>query len=203
VALGEVGGIPDPDLLQTYQAHWSWFVTWSGNFVQDGVTNPRELLTKIYNHEYVLTRDELGDFKNYDGSTTPPTSPPTSPAPSEPAPSEPAPTVSPTSSPTAQPAETCTAAYRVVGQWAGGWQGEVTVRNNGTAATAGWTATWTAAAGQSVTQSWNAGVTTTGTTVTATNATWNGALAPDGSVTFGFLGSGPAGAAPAVSCTLR
>jgi beta-mannanase len=75
VALGEVGGIPDPDQLEAYQAHWSWFVTWSGNFVQDGVTNPRDLLTKIYNHEYVITRDELGDFKHFDGAT--PTASPT------------------------------------------------------------------------------------------------------------------------------
>ncbi|MGI5213462.1 glycosyl hydrolase [Plantactinospora sp. CA-290183] len=73
VALGEVGGIPDPDLLEAYQAHWSWFVTWSGSFVQDGTVNPRELLTKIYHHEYVITLDELGDFKNYPGSVPSPT----------------------------------------------------------------------------------------------------------------------------------
>jgi hypothetical protein len=66
VALGEVGGIPDPDLLAAYQAHWSWFVTWSGSFVQDGTVNPRDLLTKIYNHEYVVTLDELGDFKHFE-----------------------------------------------------------------------------------------------------------------------------------------
>lgn len=67
VALGEVGGIPDPDLLSVYQAHWSWFVTWSGSFVQDGTTNPADLLTKIYNSDYVVTRDELGDFKHFTG----------------------------------------------------------------------------------------------------------------------------------------
>ena len=71
VALGEVGGIPDPDLLQAYQARWSWFVTWSGTFVNDGVTNPRDFLTRVYADPYVLTRDELGDFKNYPGSTNP------------------------------------------------------------------------------------------------------------------------------------
>lgn len=28
VALAEVGPIPDPDLLQAYNADWSYFVTW-------------------------------------------------------------------------------------------------------------------------------------------------------------------------------
>ncbi|UVI29764.1 glycosyl hydrolase [Paenibacillus spongiae] len=64
-ALTENGPIPDPDLLQVYHAHWSWFVTWGGQFINDGIQNSREHLTKVYNHPYVLTLDELPDWKKY------------------------------------------------------------------------------------------------------------------------------------------
>ncbi|MDT0343489.1 glycosyl hydrolase [Streptomyces litchfieldiae] len=67
VALTENASIPDPDLLESYQAHWSWFVTWSGNFLTDGNTNSRAHLEHVYNHERVITLDELGDFKNHGG----------------------------------------------------------------------------------------------------------------------------------------
>jgi hypothetical protein len=184
VALGEVGGIPDPDLLQAYQARWSWFVTWSGSFIQDGVANPRDLLTKIYNHQYVLTLDELGDFKHYDGASPTPTASPSVSA-------------SPTASvsPSATPQEPCSAVYHVVGQWPGGFQGEVTIRNTGTAPIQGWSVSWTLSGGQAITQIWSARGSTTGNTMTATNAGWNGTLAPGSSTTFGFLGSGATGAA--------
>ncbi|MDT0444409.1 glycosyl hydrolase [Streptomyces johnsoniae] len=69
VALTEVGPIPDPDLLESYQADWAWFVTWSGDFLTDGVTNSREHLEHVYNHPRVITLDELGDFKNHGGCT--------------------------------------------------------------------------------------------------------------------------------------
>ncbi|WP_158674658.1 glycosyl hydrolase [Streptomyces hoynatensis] len=67
VALTEVGAIPDPDLLEAYQADWSWFVTWSGDFISDGVTNSREHLLDVYRHPRVITLDELGDFKHAGG----------------------------------------------------------------------------------------------------------------------------------------
>ena len=63
IALTENGPIPDPDLLQLYRADWSWFVTWSGNFIQDGIQNDRQHLIEVYNHPYVLTLDELPDWK--------------------------------------------------------------------------------------------------------------------------------------------
>ncbi|MBG0818823.1 cellulose binding domain-containing protein [Planomonospora sp. ID82291] len=116
------------------------------------------------------------------------------------------PTVTPTATPTATPTVTptagngCTAAYRVVNQWAGGFQGEVTVRNAGTSAITGWTVSWTAA-GERVSQAWNASVTQSGSAVTAKHASWNGSLAPGAGTSFGFLASGTPSAAPAVSCT--
>jgi cellulase/cellobiase CelA1 len=97
----------------------------------------------------------------------------------------------------------CTATYRVVSQWTGGFQGEVTVRNGGAAATSAWTATFSFGGGQQVAQAWNATVTQTGAAVTARHVSWNGLLMPGGTATFGFLanstGTNPV---PAVACTL-
>jgi cellulase/cellobiase CelA1 len=91
----------------------------------------------------------------------------------------------------------------VVSQWTGGFQGEVTVRNGSTSASAGWTATFTYANGQTISQAWNATVTQSGATVTARNVDWNGRLAAGGTATFGFLASSAtANAVPAVTCTL-
>ncbi|UCM91390.1 glycosyl hydrolase [Streptomyces marincola] len=69
VALTEVGSIPDPDLLEAYRADWAWFVTWSGDFLTDGVSNPRAHLEHVYHHPRVVTLDELGDFKEHGGCT--------------------------------------------------------------------------------------------------------------------------------------
>ena len=125
------------------------------------------------------------------GSTTPPTTTPTTP-----------PTTPPTTSPTTPPAGSgCAAGYSIVGQWAGGFQGEVRV-TAGTAAVNGWTVTWTYGNGQTVTQAWNATVTSSGSAVTARNMSYNGSLAAGASTTFGFLGSWTGtNSVPAVSCT--
>jgi lysophospholipase L1-like esterase len=124
------------------------------------------------------------------GGTAPPTTTP--------------PTTTPTTAPTtAPPAGGCAATYKIVSQWSGGFQGEVTVGNASSAASAGWTATFTYANGQAVSQAWNATVTQSGTTVTARNVDWNGRLAAGGTATFGFLASSTGtNTAPAVSCTL-
>jgi cellulase/cellobiase CelA1 len=98
------------------------------------------------------------------------------------------------------PAGACGATYRVISQWSDGFQGEVTVRNGGAAATSNWTATFSFTGGQQITQSWNATVTQSGTTVTARNLTWNGSLAPAASATFCFLATGST-TPPAVTCT--
>lgn len=100
----------------------------------------------------------------------------------------------------------CTARFRAVSAWQGGYQGEVTVTNTSASATAGWTATVVAAGGARLTRVWNG---TLGTAAdgkaTVANAGWNGALAPGASATFGFVATAPATAdAPAatVTCTV-
>ena len=85
-------------------------------------------------------------------------------------------------------AKSCTASYKVVGQWTGGFQGEVSV-TAGSSAISGWTVTWTFASGQTITQSWSATITSSGANVSATNVSYNGALGAGAGTTFGFLGS--------------
>jgi endo-1,4-beta-xylanase len=96
----------------------------------------------------------------------------------------------------------CTATYRVVGQWNGGYQGEVTVRNTGSTATTGWTVKWTLAQGQTVGSLWNGVSTTNGQDVTVRNANYNGTITASGTTTFGFTGSSTgANPVPAALCT--
>lgn len=61
VALTENGPIPDPDLLQEYQTHWSWFCTWNEEFIKDGLQNSKVHIQKVYDHPYVITLDKLRD----------------------------------------------------------------------------------------------------------------------------------------------
>ncbi|WP_173079560.1 cellulose binding domain-containing protein [Phytohabitans rumicis] len=112
-------------------------------------------------------------------------------------------TTPPTSAPpTTAPPGGCAATYRIVGQWQGGFQGEVTVRNTGTAATRGWTVRFTFANGQQITQIWGGTHTQSGANVTVTNAAYNGAVGPSASVNFGFIGSWTGtNTAPTPTCT--
>ena len=86
-------------------------------------------------------------------------------------------------------------------QWPGGFQAEVTVRNTGTAAIAGWRVTWTFPGEQRVVQLWNGSVTVNGSSVTVTSASWNGSLAAGATTSFGFIASGSASALPGLACT--
>ncbi|BBH67620.1 endoglucanase [Actinoplanes sp. OR16] len=115
----------------------------------------------------------------------------------QPSPSSPSPSPSVSTPP---PSSGCTASYAVTGQWQGGFQGEVKV-TAGSAAINGWTVTWTYANGQKVTNAWGADVTSSGSTVTARNAAWNGKLSAAATTSFGFLGSWTgSNAVPSVTC---
>ncbi|HDQ25827.1 MAG TPA: carbohydrate-binding protein, partial [bacterium] len=63
VALTENGVIPDPDLMQDQEAHWSWFMTWNG-YQNNPEQNELSHVQYVYNHNYVITRDALGDIYN-------------------------------------------------------------------------------------------------------------------------------------------
>ena len=61
----------------------------------------------------------------------------------------------------------CRVDYKITSQWGAGFGADVAVTNLGDPVT-GWTLGWTLAAGQGITQAWNATVTVTGSAVTAT-----------------------------------
>ncbi|MCY1139226.1 cellulase family glycosylhydrolase [Actinoplanes sp. Pm04-4] len=122
---------------------------------------------------------------------------PTTPTPT---PTTPTPTPTPTQTTPPPPTGACTATYAVTGQWGGGFQADVKV-TAGSSAIKGWTVTWTYSNGQTVSQAWNATVTSSGSAVTARNVSYNGALAAGASTQFGFLGSWTgSNTAPAVTC---
>jgi mannan endo-1,4-beta-mannosidase len=99
------------------------------------------------------------------------------------------------------PGGACTATYSITGSWAGGFQADVKV-TAGSATIKAWTVTWTYTNGQTVTQAWNATVTSSGAAVTARNATYNGTLPASGTTSFGFLGSwNTSNPAPTPTCT--
>lgn len=73
VVLSENGTLIDPDLAVRDGAMWGFFATWSGEFV---IVDPKlnrlseqyteeSMVKKVYDHEAVITLDELPDLKNY------------------------------------------------------------------------------------------------------------------------------------------
>ncbi len=74
VALTENGAIPDPELCAEDGALWSWFMTWNdgandgddeNNFWTGEYHNGNSHKTYVYNHERVITLDELPDLGTY------------------------------------------------------------------------------------------------------------------------------------------
>jgi hypothetical protein len=82
----------------------------------------------------------------------------------------------------------CTVVYAVQSQWQGGFTANVSITNLGDPVN-GWALTWSWAADQRVTQAWNSTVTQSGAAVTARNASYNGSIGTNASVSFGFNGS--------------
>lgn len=95
------------------------------------------------------------------------------------------------------PAGSCSVGYRVVGEWQGGFQGEIVIRNTGTAAVTGWKLGFAFANGQTVSNMWGGTAAQSGGSVTVTPASYTDTIAAGGSVTLGFIGSkGATNAAP-------
>ncbi|MFE7622272.1 cellulase family glycosylhydrolase [Streptomyces sp. NPDC057509] len=87
------------------------------------------------------------------------------------------------------PAGGCAVGYEVVGEWQGGFQGEITISNTGTTAIDGWTLGFAFADGQTVTNMWGGTPAQSGGSVTVVPASYTSAIAANGSVTVGFTGS--------------
>ena len=73
VAMSENSNIPDPDQVAADGAWWLWFMVWNDVTEQEGVTSSDNFWTgeyyntnahkrHVYNHELVITLDELPDF---------------------------------------------------------------------------------------------------------------------------------------------
>ncbi|AXG81675.1 cellulase family glycosylhydrolase [Streptomyces paludis] len=83
----------------------------------------------------------------------------------------------------------CSVAYTVSGQWSGGFQGEIAIRNTGTAAVNGWTLAWAFPNGQRITNMWGATATQSGSSVSAAAASYTAVIAPGATVSVGFTAS--------------
>lgn len=70
--------------------------------------------------------------------------------------------------------------------WNTGLTASVTLTNTGTTTVSGWQLAFTLPSGQTVTNGWNATIAPSSGAVTATNVAYNGTVAPNASVSFGY-----------------
>lgn len=119
-----------------------------------------------------------------------------------PGPTSSGPSSPPTTTTAPPPSGSCSASYRIVNPWSGGFQAEVTV-TAGNAAITSWVVRWTFANGQTISNLWNGALTTSGSGITVRNLSYNGSLAANASTTFGFNASaGSTNPIPALTCAL-
>ncbi|MFV2020427.1 GH12 family glycosyl hydrolase domain-containing protein [Micromonospora sp. LOL_023] len=98
-------------------------------------------------------------------------------------------TAPPTTAPPISPPPPGTGACRVSytpNTWNNGYTTDVRITNTGSSTLNGWTLAYQLPAGQTISNSWNATVSQSGTSVTARNFSWNGTLAPNATVSFGY-----------------
>lgn len=62
VALSESGTLPNPENVNNFCTWWSYFSIWAGEFLTDIYPS---YLSEVYNHEDIITLDELPDWRNY------------------------------------------------------------------------------------------------------------------------------------------
>jgi hypothetical protein len=84
---------------------------------------------------------------------------------------------------------TCHVTYTRNSEWAGGFTAQVVIQNTGTTALSSWSVTFTWGGDQKITANFNGGFSQTGANATLTNASYNGTIAPNASVTDGFQGT--------------
>lgn len=108
------------------------------------------------------------------GGAPPTTTPPTTTPPT---------TTPPTTTP---PVGVACAVWYAPETWNNGFVTHITVTNTGTTAVQGWELAFTLPEGQTIQSSWSSVLRTDGSSVTASNLSWNERIAPGGSVEFGF-----------------
>jgi mannan endo-1,4-beta-mannosidase len=210
IVVGEFGfnhsdGNPDEDTIMATTTSlrigylgWSWSGNGGGVEYLDMVTNfnPAQLTSwgdRIFNGANGI-RATSREASVYGGTVSPSpsrTSVSPSPSRSSTSPSPSASSASPSRStiPSDPVPGGCKVTHTVVGQWQGGFQGDVKIANTGTAAVNGWRLVWSFANGQALNQSWGGTYAQSGAAVTVTNASYTANIPPGGSVTVGFLSS--------------
>ena len=63
ISLHENGRIPDPGQLQSSGTRWVLFNTWHTSFIADTNLNPTSFVNMVFNHSYVVTRDEVPNLR--------------------------------------------------------------------------------------------------------------------------------------------
>ncbi|WP_405771806.1 cellulase family glycosylhydrolase [Streptomyces sp. NBC_01538] len=101
------------------------------------------------------------------------------------------------------PGVSCSVAYRVVGDWQGGFQGDITLRNTGTAALTNWTLGFSFPSGQTINNMWGGTPTQSGAGVSVVPAPYTATIPAAGSVSVGFVGAKGATNAAPTSFTLN
>ncbi|MFE3827817.1 cellulase family glycosylhydrolase [Streptomyces sp. NPDC059092] len=98
-------------------------------------------------------------------------------------------TVRVTTAPGGGSTASCAVAYTVSGQWSGGFQGEIVIRNTGSSTVNGWTLGWTFPNGQRITNLWGGTASQSGSAVSVAAASYTAVIAPNATVAVGFTAS--------------
>jgi len=106
-----------------------------------------------------------------------------------------------TTTTTAAPSISCAATAVITNSWPGGFQLEVTVTNTGTGALKAWSTGLSLVGDQRIGNAWNALTRQVSRRLVADNQSYNGALAPGATTSWGAIVSGSDHALSQVSCT--
>ncbi|MGW4942243.1 cellulose binding domain-containing protein [Actinoplanes sp. NPDC004185] len=93
-----------------------------------------------------------------------------------------------------------TATFSKDSDWGSGYQARYTIKNTGSSAVTGWQLTFALPASAKLGSSWDAAVTTSGTTSTAKDRGYNASIPAGASAEFGFI---VAGSGAPTSCTIN
>jgi poly(3-hydroxybutyrate) depolymerase len=141
------------------------------------------------------TKGEVWNFFSQFQSSQPSTSP-SSARPSSSSPSSSSPSSSSPGS------AGCGVGY-TVNAWSTGLTASITITNTGSTTINGWSLAFTLPTGQTITSGWNATYSPSSGTVTATNVSYNGAIAAGGSTSIGFQATHTGNTAKPTSFTLN
>ena len=87
--------------------------------------------------------------------------------------------------------------------WTGGFTGNVTITNTGTAVINGWTLAFTFPGNEQITNAWNGAFTQSGEGVRITNESYNATIAAGGSTSLGFQGTWTTSSSPPTAFTVN